>query len=532
MLKPRTLYYKFEYRLDPIDIVGSVLNFISTKSSSADKVSDFIKSGYIDLFKDDFVNDSKKDNISSLVTHLTTILTGKLLKLVANSDKDIVFVNTNDNYLITLTGKVTSNISFIEICKILAEYINFDFEVFTSLLSKLHTTPVFIKLFSTFNKEEVKNVVYNVGDIILDGFTQEPVDEESRLLNKVTLKSSLNIDVRECSISEVYDDKGIIGLIIDDYFLPLTDKIFTISNHLLNFTKLYLSSSFSNKKPDSEFKDEFEEFLNDSKDENFLELLSKLTNNLYLTFDILADHSEYERYFNELYLVKGLKNLEKFHYFVNSDKTDRENVSEKKILLGIYTDSKIESEYNLLHWLTLDIASNNYKDYAGNAFPLRTKLDKVWALNQECSYYFISSFFEDYFEKILKEIDIQFLRNITFNYSEENTGREIDFMLYLKDKIVMVECKTRLDKNNIEDTIQKTEKLYSEIPNEIDKSHIEFLMVSLFYNENIRDHFSPFINESTGAKTVDFHFRLPCGKEMRCISSREPNKLRQKISDL
>lgn len=105
-------------------------------------------------------------------------------------------------------------------------------------------------------------------------------------------------------------------------------------------------------------------------------------------------------------------------------------------------------------------------------------------------------------------------------------------MLYLNNKIVMVECKTRLDKANIEDTIQKTEKLYREIPSELDKDHIKFVMVSLFYNENIRDHFSPFIDEPPGAKTVDFSFKLPCGKEMSCISSMEPEKLKQEIKAL
>lgn len=415
----------------------------------------------------------------------------------------------------------------------MAEYINFDFNVFTSLLSKLHTTPVLIKLFNTFNKLEVKNVVYDNDNISLDDVDQEIIDEESYLIKKDTLKSTYKVDLTGDEVYEVYKHDSIIGLIIDHYLLPFTDTIFTVSNHLLDFTKSYLNSSLSNTKPDNELKGEFSDFLKASKNGEFLELLSKLTNNLYVTCDTLIEHAEYERYFNELYLVNGLKNLSGFHYFVNAGKTDRENTLGKKILLGIYSDNKIGSEYNLLHWLTLDVAANDYKDYAGNVSPLRLpKLSKVWALNQVCSYYFISSFFEDYFENILKEIGINYSRNIFFNYSGENKGREIDFMLYLNNKIVMIECKTRLDKANIEDTIQKTEKLYREIPSELDKDHIKFVMVSLFYNENIRDHFSPFIDEPPGAKTVDFSFKLPSGEEMRCISSMELEKLKQIIKDL
>ena len=126
---------------------------------------------------------------------------------------------------------------------------------------------------------------------------------------------------------------------------------------------------------------------------------------------------------------------------------------------------------------------------------------------------------------------LKYKRNISITYSN-GKSREIDFLLFLSNKITAIECKTRLDKYNVEDTIQKTEILYREIPTELDKDHIEFMMFSLFYNENIRDHFSPFIQEPVGAKTINFQFKLPCGKKMRCISSRENCKIKEILRKL
>lgn len=43
MLEPRTLYFKFDYKIDPIDIVESVLEYISAKSTNNNKIEDFIR---------------------------------------------------------------------------------------------------------------------------------------------------------------------------------------------------------------------------------------------------------------------------------------------------------------------------------------------------------------------------------------------------------------------------------------------------------------------------------------------------------
>lgn len=95
MLEPRTLYFKFDYKIDPIDIVESVLEYISTNDN---KIENFIRPNYKDQFKEDFSVNNKKETIANLVTHLTTILTNKLVKLVAEYDKNIFFVNTKDNH--------------------------------------------------------------------------------------------------------------------------------------------------------------------------------------------------------------------------------------------------------------------------------------------------------------------------------------------------------------------------------------------------------------------------------------------------
>lgn len=533
MIVPKVLYYKFDFSIDPIEVVESIVKYISSKNSEKHKEEHFIKSEFIDIFKEDFNDKDKDNNIDSLIIHLSYLLKEELIKTVFTSDNSIFFVNINGGYLLTTSDKVNPNVSFYSICNILAKYIDFDFDIFTSLLSQLHTNPVIIKLIITQNKKEVKNIIYNMNDLTTNE-EEETVDEESCIIKEKVIKDSYSLDIHGKEVYEVYDSShNLLGIHIDNSFFPLTNEILLIRNSLLDITKAYLLSSISYNKPKNFIQqDELQNFLNDSQREDFLELLSKLTNNLYINFEDIVEHNEFERYFNELYLVRGLKNLEDFHYFVNSDKTNREGTQARKILLGIYTDPKIGTEYNLLHWITLDIRANSINDYSGKSIPIKIpEIQKVWALNQACSYYFISDFFEDFFEIQLKKAGIKYKRNISITYSN-GKSREIDFLLFLSNKITAIECKTRLDKYNVEDTIQKTEILYREIPTELDKDHIEFMMFSLFYNENIRDHFSPFIQEPVGAKTINFQFKLPCGKKMRCISSRENCKIKEILRKL
>jgi hypothetical protein len=530
MLLPKTIYYKYEYSLDPIDEVEAIINYILGKYPNIDKIEALIKDEHVKEFKDDFSDDikGKKEKIDNLISHLSNILSDELVKVFFEEHKDIIFINTNNKYLITRSEKIGSGINFNSVCNILVKYLKFDLTLFTSLFSKLHTNPVVIRLFISNNKISINNSIYNVNDLASNGLNKEILDEEGFLLNKETLESNLMVNVKDECVYEVNNKEGkVVGLIIDELFFPLINELFPLKSNLLGFMRRFLFDSSQDGKRVEYDNNNFKKFLEDSKKKDFIEILSHLENNLYLPYEALKDDDEFKSHFNEVYLLKELKNLDQFLYLVNTTEANK-----NKIILGIYSDKKIKSEYNLLHWLTLDVTSQNYNDYAGKSIPSKfSGVKRVWALNQECSYYFISSFFEDYFEDILEGEKIDYLRNRKFYYDKEKS-REIDFILFLHAKIVMVECKTRLDKFNIEDTIQKTEKFYNEIPNELDKSRIEFHMVSLFYNENIRDHFSPFIKEPPGAKTVDFSFKLPSGEEMRCISSMELEKLKQIIKDL
>lgn len=530
MIVPKVLYYKLKFSIDPIKVVEAVVNYISAKEPTKESVEDFIKSEFIETFNEDF-NDDIRNDIDSLIEHLSELLRDELIEEVFKSDNNIFFVNVKGGYLLTKSKKVSSTVDFKIICKILAKYLNFDFDIFTSLLSQLQTSPIRIELIHVQSTTEVKNIIYNIHNVVLVG-DKEPVDEEGCMIKEKVIYDRFLIEIKNCNALELYDEApDPYGIQIGDSLFPLVNQLFKIDgNSLLDVTKEYLTSS-SNGSNKVTQKDDFQDFLNDSQNEKFLELLSKLTNNLYLNIDDIEPH-EYVKYFNKLYLVSGLKNLETYHYFVNSIKNDNKLSLEGRILLGIYSDPKIETEYNLLHWISLDLENNSFKDYPGKAMPIKiSDLHKVWALDQSCSYYFISDFFEDFFESLLNEEHIKFKRNIVFSYSGEKS-REIDFLLYLPKKIIVIECKTRLEKHNIDDTIQKTEKFYREIPENLDKDHIEFMMFSLFYNENVRDYFSPFITEPQGAKTIDFKFKLPCGEVMHCVSSREIYKMKQILSQL
>ena len=67
MIVPKVLYYKFDFSIDPIEVVESIVKYISSKNSEKHKEEHFIKSEFIDIFKEDFNDKDKDNNIDSLI---------------------------------------------------------------------------------------------------------------------------------------------------------------------------------------------------------------------------------------------------------------------------------------------------------------------------------------------------------------------------------------------------------------------------------------------------------------------------------
>lgn len=162
MIVPKVLYYKFDFSIDPIKVVGSIVKYISSKNPKKRKEEDFIKSEFLDKFKKDFNDEDKDTCIYNLISHLSDLLKEELIKTIFNSDNSVFFVNINGCYLLTTSDKVNLNVSFYSICNILAKFLEFDFDIFTSLLSQLHTNLVIIKMIIIKSRKEIKSIIYNL----------------------------------------------------------------------------------------------------------------------------------------------------------------------------------------------------------------------------------------------------------------------------------------------------------------------------------------------------------------------------------
>ena len=277
-----------------------------------------------------------------------------------------------------------------------------------------------------------------------------------------------------------------------------------------------------------------DEFNLQTTDEDFTNLLSNLKKNLYIEqYDI---PEKYEKFFEKGISLRELKHIDGYQFFLP------DIASEKKSLLGIYHEDKPKKEdyYNLIHW----IYNDNEKDLHQftKETPDRIKKKIINILKPEISFYFRHKFFEDFFEKILKEIEgIEYLSNYILDYKDDSEC-EIDFIIKTSTKVIFVETKTKLNSY----VIDSFEKKCSKLNNEMLAIHenIEFMIIGAFSDDSC-NKFKFYIerdklihndqnSKRENLSILPYWFDIPISnsdKELTCIAEPSFDKLKAIILD-
>lgn len=276
------------------------------------------------------------------------------------------------------------------------------------------------------------------------------------------------------------------------------------------------------------------DFKEKSKEKEFNKLLCNLQYNLYIDRSIKIKRN-YKPFFEEFIIVNKLEELSNFNFFLPDDKKEKE-------LLGIYTDNKIGSKYNLIHYL-------KHKDekHLGsfvNSNPNIKAKEKVNILKAELSFYLVEKYYEDIIKEILSDLQLDFLSNIELSIKGV-VKAEFDFVIFKDNKFYFIEAKTTLSKDNVYETSKKYNDYIENLKKitNSDLSNFRFILAGLLSNSNL-DNYKHFFNSKEvkynsirrGFKAIPYKFNMPFFNhqklELECIAEPELLKLKEFIKDI
>ena len=374
-----------------------------------------------------------------------------------------------------------------------------------------------------------------------DNISSLPIDEESVWVNERLFSKKYKIDIKPAKptdISEFFISNKSIGIKIGDNFIPFDDiNMYVKEENSIKFvwelfSYIYVENTIPRLTSDPEIIIKFKDQI---KDERLNNLLSFLVSNLYINTKDGAQIPElYKDFFEEVYQIGNLDHLNQYSFYTSSDSVNQHSV------LGIYSNSKSGSEYNLLHWIRYNEDSNKHPHYR-SINPVKKELPKVYALLPEISFYFASKYFEDMFKQILENIEVDFL----FNFNLYNKGipdifMEIDFLIKKSIGFLFIETKTKLTKYYIEDTISKFSKLHNVLKITHPNINIEYALIAPYCDSNI-ESYKYFIDmgkieerNNVNNKIHSFDIPIPQFENLMLTCLVEPafNKLEDKINQL
>ncbi|THV56431.1 nuclease-related domain-containing protein [Chryseobacterium candidae] len=514
-----------------------------------------------ELFKEDFyteigLRDSELDqyNEKDIFTEIANHYNSQVLKeeniLNEFIESDVLLINKIETFVYSVNDEKNFKTRFIRAVKkfgLLEDIIgNLNDEKIRNSLSK-------INLFEsdTFYKDIIETVDSTIKpqlpflDIdLLDEtkYTKDSIDDKDIWINNSCYSSVFLINEDLINSEDVYlvsdnESNATIGILLQKTLIPYTKIDITdyISNEkMLDFfwqMFLYNYSTKTKISPISASGKELTEFKHKINDGELNKLLSFLKYNLYIKDEKIIPQ-EFLIFFEKVTLISQLKYIENFEFLVSESK-------ENHTALGIYAKEKIGREYNLIHWLNNNGEDNlsHFRNSQGN----RKRKNNIHTLKPEISYYFIENYFEDFFDRILRENDYEFMRNIELESIDFKC--EIDFLIKTKNTLYIVETKTKLTKYYIESHIKKISKIINLLKNLTNKKiEIKFLMVSAYSEESVQD-FKYFINEHKiynkkrdGLSSIPYLFDVPIpDKEneiLQCISEPEFDKLKSLILEV
>lgn len=282
-----------------------------------------------------------------------------------------------------------------------------------------------------------------------------------------------------------------------------------------------------------------ENFKEATKNVDFSRLLSHLRYNLYISSDGPIIKRQYSKFFEDVREIKHIKGVDQFQFYVSSNK-EREHT-----LLGVYSFDKIGNDYNLLHWVNELPDGKHYIKRGNQDAVINDRCKSIFALHPDCSYYFISKYFEDRFEDIVKSIGRPSLHNFSLRKKgQSDTFIEVDSMvLSSSNEICFFEEKTRLTKHNIDETIQKIVKFHTYLQKNHSNIVFTYTIVAPYCDTSVESTYKFFIDKKKRSMSVRdglahkvYDFRIPIAQFdklfLRCIVEPEYGKLKRKVKSI
>ncbi|MNT17308.1 hypothetical protein D3C72_1524510 [compost metagenome] len=231
---------------------------------------------------------------------------------------------------------------------------------------------------------------------------------------------------------------------------------------------------------------------------------------------------------------ENLAHLKEYHFLLSPSIQD-------ETALGVYSDEKKGTDYNLLHWFNHDGEKSLH--YYKNPVPEKKRKKLVSTLKPAICYYFLSKYFEDFIHEIFINNKYSFISNHSF-FIENKEFTEVDFLVQTPQKLIYIEAKTKLTKLYIETFLKRASKLIDRFKPMYDAEiNIEFLLVASFSDQSVVDY-QYFIDSSgnkedgyniprNGLNCIPYLFDVPIpdkeGKIIKVVAEPEFDKLQDII---
>lgn len=569
--------FRFKYSVQLDNIVTAICNISYDIGKQIELILDLKdkKKGFTieDLFLDSFFQETeiRQNTLSD-----ETLQNGEIIK---GYTKDEVFVKIAAYYNkilfkipLFLESLLKSDIIFIN--KQHCYYLTINEKLDDSLINALKKTALLKLILSNLKSEKIQNSLKKIetfennifyqnavnsskleGQPLLpylpislfniDKIDKEETDFENYWINTKIYAERYNIAFKECDSYVLVTDienKNEIGLLINDILIifsnvDLVKYIKSEKIHEYYWQLLQYTYGHKPKKTRPINDGQITKFIALKEDVELNHLLSFLKNNLYIS-DLSLIKEKFRIFFNTVVVLDKLDFLSDYKFLMSSN-------IEEETALGIYSDEKKGTNYNLLHWI--NHKGLNKLSHYKSPVPLEKEKNLIYTLKPALCYYFLEKYFEDFFMSILDSHKYLYLPNYTFK-EKGHTFCEIDFLVETDLKFYYFETKTKLTKFYIDDFLKKSSKMINKFKPMIDNGiNFEFILLGAYSDLNVKDY-QFFINEyvdkkESGYNTVrenlnciPYYFTVPIpdqkGIRITCIAEPEYDKLKNLVLEI
>ena len=457
---------------------------------------------------------------------------------------EILVLSKEDSKLLTIGDKpkdrLLAAVKKLKVLKILISKLKHDSVRLSLEKLEIFETDLFYKGVITTNRLEGQPIIplIDVSLLRTDNLASIIIDKELCWINEAKFKSfdaefSISADVY--LLTDPANDIQ-IGLLSGNHLIPYADvdlSDYILEERLGDYFYLLFDHTYSKGKVQSPSKsDLLKRFIEDVKTEELNRLLTYLKNNFYIDNAEIVE--KFKDYFSTVVTLDKLDHLDGYQFLVSTN-------TGEETALGIYSEKKAGTSYNLLHWLNHE-DENKMRHYRKEVPDKRNK-KQISSLKPEICYYFLEKYFEDLVEGILKTNDYKYIPNLVL-HDNKIKGVEIDSLVQVGNKFYYIEEKTKLTRFYIEDFLKKSSEMIKRFDKLLSKNiDIEFILLSSFSDSTVKDY-QYFIDESPasndgyntsreGINCIPYYFAVPIpdreGRKITCISEPEYTKLQELI---